>query len=214
LRKYPWYAAFEGERFPIEQEGVAIRMLANSIAGEMERSGTRMVHLAARVLPERELNRMLVATRNKSNVLFSTAAIHLDHLLRTYGQSGLVIFCDRQGGREHYGHLLRTMFEDWALEVREEVDGYCDYRLRKGEEVRVIFCEKAEGMCMPVAVASMVSKYLREALMRRFNSWWARQLPGVEPTAGYYNDGLRFLKDIQAKRAELGIGDEELVRGR
>ena len=31
--------------------------------------------------------------------------------------SNLVIFCDRQGGRGHYGHLLRLMFEDWAMEI-------------------------------------------------------------------------------------------------
>jgi hypothetical protein len=65
-----------------------------------------------------------------------------------------------------------------------------------------------------VAIASMLSKYLREALMNRFNAWWKTHLPALEPTAGYYNDGLRFLHDIAAKRRELGIADAVLVRSR
>jgi len=36
----------------------------------------------------------------------------------------------------------------------------------------------------------------------------------VTPTAGYYNDGQRFLQDIDAKRRELGIADELLIRSR
>jgi ribonuclease HII len=78
----------------------------------------------------------------------------------------------------------------------------------------VLFREKAEEQCMAVAVASMLSKYMREALMRRFNAWWQGVLPGVQPTAGYYGDGTRFLRDIEAKRVELGITDEELIRMR
>jgi hypothetical protein len=50
--------------------------------------------------------------------------------------------------------------------------------------------------------------------MRRFNAWWKSHLPQLAPTAGYYSDGERFLKDIDGKRRELGIGDELLVRCR
>ena len=67
---------------------------------------------------------------------------------------------------------------------------------------------------MSVAVASMLSKYLREGLMRRFNAFWRKYLPDVTPTAGYYNDGQRFLQDIDIKRRELGIADELLIRSR
>ena len=65
-----------------------------------------------------------------------------------------------------------------------------------------------------IAVASMLSKYLREALMSRFNAFWKGHLPTVEPTAGYHTDGLRFLTDINDKRLELGIADEQLIRAR
>lgn len=215
LRAYPWYLPYPGERFPLEQDLTPIRLFANALQAEMDRAHLRCVHLAARVVPERQFNQMLDATRNKGSALFSTAVVHLDHLIRAYGQEGLVIFCDRQGGREHYGQLLRLMFEDWSLEVTKEIDGHSEYKLlRAGHAVRVIFCEKAEAQCMPVALASMLSKYLREALMGRFNAYWRMMLPEISPTAGYYSDGVRFLNDIDGKRRELGIADAQLIRSR
>jgi ribonuclease HII len=215
LPGYNWYRRFDGENFPAEVDGASVRAFANALKLEMQKNTAHCVHLSARVVLERQLNQFIKATRNKSSVLFSTGAIHLDHLLRTYGERGLVIFCDQLGGRAHYGQLLRTMFEEWALEIIAEGDGRSEYWLhRNGHTVRVIWCEKAEAQCLPVAAASMLSKYLREMLMRRFNAFWKTHLPAVTPTAGYYNDGTRFLRDIQLKRKELGIRDEELVRSR
>ena len=208
-----WYRRTDGEAFPLSQEGMPVKLFANALRLEMDRVKTPCVHLAARVMLEKPLNRMLEQTRNKSSVLFSLAAIHLDHLLREYGERGLVIFCDRQGGREHYGPLLRLMFEDWSLDILREADGRSDYLLhRAGHTVRLTFREKAEAQCLPVAVASMLSKYLREALMHRFNAWWKLTLPDLAPTAGYHGDGQRFLADIADKRRELGIEEGELVR--
>jgi ribonuclease HII len=215
VKQYPWYRPFDGERFPLEQDFLPIRLFANALKQEMDKSGCHCVYLGARIVTERRLNELLNSTNNKGSALFSTAAIHLDHLLRTYGDKNLVIFCDRQGGRAHYGSLLRLMFEDWSLEITHEEEARAEYRLlKKGHAVRILFCEKAETQCLPVAVASMLSKYLREALMTRFNAFWKQHLPALEPTAGYYADGVRFLGDINDKRQELGIPDEQLIRSR
>jgi ribonuclease HII len=215
LPQYNWYAPFAGETFPSHVDAYSVQAFANALRIEMQAHRTHCLELSAQVVLERELNRQLQATRNKSSVLFSTAAMHLDHLLNTYGQRGLVIFCDQQGGRAHYGSLLRLMFDEWSLEIVREGDGHSEYRLRRSDHVvRIIFCEKAEAQCLPVAAASMLSKYLREMLMRRFNAFWKIHVPDVQPTAGYYNDGLRFLRDIQAKRDEMQIDDELLVRAR
>ncbi len=215
IAEYAWYQPAGGEAFPLEQDAMSVRLFANALRIEMERAGARCVHLAARVLCERQLNQLMERTRNKASALFSTTAIHLDYLLGQYGQRGLTIFCDRQGGREHYGALLRMMFEMWSLEIVREVEGYSEYRLLRGPHgVRIIFCEKAESQCMPVALASMLCKYIREALMRRFNAYWLGHVPGIAPTAGYYTDGMRFLDQIDARRRELGVTDEQLIRSR
>lgn len=215
VAQYDWYRSTPEEQFPVEQDGLPIKLFANALSGHMRSANANCVHMAARVVFERQFNRMVNATRNKSDALFSIAAIHLDHLLRTYASRGLVIVCDRQGGREHYGRLLRQMFEDWDLVIDHESGGHSEYHLSKnGHVVRLVFCEKAEAGCMSVALASMISKYLREAMMRRFNAYWKLHLPTVQPTAGYYGDGTRFLSDIEPKRRELGIRDEDLIRCR
>jgi hypothetical protein len=211
--RYCWYQRPDAEPFPFEQDATPVRIFSGALRQEMDRTTTRCVHLRAQVVFERRFNQMLNATRNKASALFSVAATHLDFLLRNYGEKGLVIICDRQGGREHYGELLRLMFPEWSLEIDVEQDGNSEYRLHRGVHVvRIVFREKAEADCLPVALASMLSKYLREAMMRRFNAYWRIQMPGVQPTAGYYGDGARFLTDIAPKRRELGITDEQLVR--
>jgi len=231
LAEHPWYGAGAGESFPLDQDAMSVNLFANGLRAEMERAAVNLVHLRAQVVPERRLNLLMDQTRNKASALFSIAARHLDHLLKTYGGQNLIIFCDRQGGREHYGQLLRLMWEDWPLEIVQEKDGYAEYVLQHPRParpqdsaprtqhtspppVRIIFREKAESQSMSVALASMLSKYLREGLMRRFNAFWQTHLPEVTPTAGYYNDGLRFLKDIDIKRRELNILDQHLVRSR
>lgn len=215
LSDYPWYGSRPDERFPLEQEAVSIGAMANALRQEMHRTATRCIHLSARVVLERQLNTQIKATRNKASVLFSTTAIHLEEMLRRHGHGPLTIICDQHGGREHYASHLRLMFDQWSLEILSEGDGLAEYNLhRDGNSVRLIFREKAEMSCLAVALASMLSKYLRETLMRRFNSFWTQHCPKVVPTAGYYGDGARFLRDIAPKRRELGIRDEQLIRCR
>jgi hypothetical protein len=219
LRGYPWYGGGVDVALPLACDGMALKLLANAVRLEMRTKCVSVASLSGRVVLERELNRMVRATRNKASVLFSVASVHIDHLVRTYAGHGLVIVCDRQGGREHYGALLRSLFEETGggdFEVSSETPKRSEYRLRRSgcPPVRIIFTEKAEAQSLPVALASMLSKYLREVLMHRFNEYWKSHLPDLAPTAGYYNDGERFLRDIERKRAELGIAREQLVRCR
>ena len=37
LRQYPWYQPFDGERFPLEQDFLPIRLFANALKSEMEK---------------------------------------------------------------------------------------------------------------------------------------------------------------------------------
>ena len=60
----------------------------------------------------------------------------------------------------------------------------------------------------------MVSKYIRELFMELINTWWARHVPGLVPTAGYYTDGKRFLKQIGPAAARLGVDMSMVERSR
>jgi len=53
------------------------------------------------------------------------------------------------------------------------------------------FQPRADQSYFCVALASMVSKYLRELLMGEFNRFWQEHVPGLRPTAGYPTDAAR-----------------------
>ena len=72
----------------------------------------------------------------------------------------------------------------------------------------------ADANHMPVALASMVSKYVRELLMARFQSWFGQRAPQVKPTAGYARDAQRFWREIRPMLADLHIAPEQLRRAR
>jgi ribonuclease HII len=66
----------------------------------------------------------------------------------------------------------------------------------------------------PVAVASIISKYMRELAMELFNQFWSRHCPEVKPTRGYPSDAKRFREAIEQSRARLGIPEHSLWRNR
>ncbi len=215
LPAHPFYQPSQAVGFPIENQSMSIRLLANGLKADMTAGTARCLYMGARVMAEGPLNRMFDATRNKSNTLFSIAAIHLDYLLRTYGDQGLVIVCDRQGGREHYGPGLRQMFEDWAIDGQSETPGRSEYWMKRNNSIaRIIFTEKAEAQCLPVALASMLCKYLRESFMARYNAFWLARQPGLKPTAGYHPDGERFFVEIEPIMRQLRIDRRFVVRSR
>lgn len=215
LTEYPWYSAELDRSFPLECSSAAWRISSNAYQLECEKAQTSCVYYSAHVMPERQFNDMILRTRNKASTSFHWVASHIHTLLHRFSDQNLVIVCDRQGGRENYAPLLRLMFEDWSLQVVEETPPRSEYRLVNGQRsARVLFCEKAETIALSVAAASMLAKYLREALMRRFNRYWQQQMPDLSPTAGYYTDGWRFLKQIEPIRTRLRIADEQLIRSR
>ena len=66
----------------------------------------------------------------------------------------------------------------------------------------VTFMPEAESAHLPVALASMIAKLIRELAMARFNRYWcdrARAAASLElkPTAGYRQDAARWLHDAR-----------------
>ena len=78
--------------------------------------------------------------------------------------------------------------------------------------VTAVFRPRADAGGGPVAVASMLAKYLREVCMRQFNRYWAGHVPGLKPTAGYPVDAKRFYADIRPAMAKLGVAEAAVWR--
>ncbi len=124
------------------------------------------------------------------------------------------VFCDKHGGRNFYLPTLMDFFPNLPFCVVEEGRDFSEY-IHYGSQntLRIRFQAKGETL-LPVALASMVSKYLREVSMSRFNRWWERRIPGIRPTAGYPLDAKRFRAEITEKMEEMNLDWSEMWRNR
>jgi len=171
-------------------------------------AGVRIRHIESRIVQPAEFNRRLTETGNKAAV---TSQAHLDVLrstCRACDDGDVFVFSDKHGGRNGYGALLSAAWDGAWVDVLEEGPLLSRYRV-DGVDLR--FEPRAERH-LPVALASMVSKYVREAHMRQFNRFWREQLPDLRPTQGYPEDARRFAADIADCQSGLGIAMEDLWR--
>jgi hypothetical protein len=121
------------------------------------------------------------------------------------------IVADKHGGRNRYDDLLAETLDEGHMIFRGiESTARSDYRIGATD---IRFQAKAESH-LPVALASMVSKYVRELAMMRFNHFWQSHQPDLKPTKGYPVDARRFKNDIAETQAALGIDDTDLWRDR
>lgn len=122
----------------------------------------------------------------------------------------VLIVADKHGGRNGYQAFINEVIDGrMVLCVREERER-SDYRVGASE---LRFEARAERH-FPVAVASMISKYVRELAMEAFNRFWVRHVPGITPTKGYPTDAKRFRREIAAVQQRLNILDSVLWRER
>ena len=126
----------------------------------------------------------------------------------------LEICCDKHGGRSKYAGLIQQFLTDEFVMIGNESLQESDYSFRQSDrDVVVRFQAKGESF-MPTALSSLVSKYLREVIMRLWNEFWQLQIPGIKPTKGYPVDAKRFKSDIASAQAKLGIEDRLIWRNR
>jgi hypothetical protein len=214
IGRYPWYAGADLP-LPHADSPVSLSLLGNAMAVAMAKAGVSLRLLRCQVLFEGEYNRIVAATRNKSTTLFDTTCLLLAELWRRFAGPGLRIHADHQGGRVNYLTGLQRVFEDCQFKVLEQTQDLSAYRMTEGPRgAEIRFAVRSEDAHLPVALASMVSKYVRELLMVLFNRFWAAQVPGVAPTAGYYVDGRRFYSEILPAVRRLGVDEGMLYRAR
>ena len=150
---------------------------------------------------------------NKAQALSEMSMNVLRHIWQEAGgddHKAVLIFADKHGGRNRYHDFLPIVFGDRFIRCHNESLEQSRYRVGNAE---IRFETKSERH-FPVALASMVSKYMRELAMILFNRFWADRQPGLKRTAGYPTDSGRFRDDIAALQKQLGIADEILWRNR
>ncbi|MBY0524540.1 MAG: hypothetical protein K2R98_14140 [Gemmataceae bacterium] len=127
----------------------------------------------------------------------------------------IAFFIDKHGGRNFYTAMLQDAVLDGMVVAREEGRERSVYDLLGGgRSMRWTFQPRADGEHFCVALASMVSKYLRELLMLEFNRFWRTHVPDLKPTAGYPGDAARFHAAIRPTAQRLGIAEHALWRNK
>lgn len=195
-----------------EVEALALEPLRERLAARK----SSLLYYGARSMSARDYNERVAALGSKAAVAWERVA----ELLRAglaLAESGEPVFAvvDRQGGRKAYAALLGECFGGAFVWTLEEQKASSSYKLDlDGRAVRVVFREQADGWSLPVALASMAAKLAREAAMARFNAYFRNHDAQLAPTAGYYTDAQRFLKQTKKLRKALSIDDAHLVRSK
>lgn len=211
----PWYGG-AAPTLPLFDGGTPSPDATDALRDGLAAAGIEFLGFAASVVDERRLNAAFAVRGNKADVLFDIGSGLLDRLLglRRGSEPAGAVF-DRLGGRRFYLQPLLARWPGrftWAIDESPRSSRY-RMRLESGE-IDLRFDVGANADAPQVALASMLAKYLRESFMRLWNAHFAGVCPGIPPTAGYAEDGTRWLDATRAARARAGISDDDLVRMR
>ncbi|MCC6284266.1 MAG: hypothetical protein IT439_03025 [Phycisphaerales bacterium] len=187
----PWYG---GPALSLPRAGGAdrVRLDINLLSRALDDTGVRVLGLGCEVIGEGEFNEILRLEGSKGATTLAGLARHLRRVRDEHAGADVRIVCDRLGGRTSYAEVLRAALGVSEVTVIEQSARVSRY---DAAGLGVLFQPEAEQAHLPVALASMVAKLLRELAMERFNRSWAARMPELKPTAGYVTDARRWLSD-------------------
>lgn len=167
----------------------------------------RLVAIHSVVLGPETFNLGLRSVNSKATVHFSAFATLLERVWSALGSGETAcVRGDKHGGRNFYGGPLSAAFPDAWVDRGEEGASASRYSLRMaGRRIDLELRPRADSDDGLVALASLISKYLRESWMADFNAFWCSRLPDLSPTAGYPTDARRWRLAIESLSEELDL---------
>ncbi len=214
LGEYPWYREYD-HPIPRTTSSADIATRTTPVAADMANCGINLSGIFTELMPAGHFNRRVGQTRNKATLLMEMVLKTVQRIL-VHGKGHKVsIHADRQGGRTHYRDTLMTFFQGSRLRIVDESDTRSAYELATdNHEWFIEFITEGEERHLPIALASIFCKYIRESLMTALNEYFCSRIATLKPTAGYYTDGKRFLSEIESTAAAEHIDNMLLVRSR
>lgn len=213
LSEYAWYSNVGDQE--ISADRADLNIASAVLADEMALQGIKLLELESRCLDVGCYNRMVGSVKNKASVLFTVTSQLIMSAFDDFAGQDLHVIVDRQGGRVRYRRNLQRMFPDMELRIVREDPRSSSYELRAdGRSMRLHFVVDADEKFLPVSLASMVSKYLRELLMSSINRYFTGFCADLKPTAGYWRDGLRFINDLKVNIPHVEYDTTQLIRCR
>jgi len=213
MESIPWYNGCD-RTVPVDADPDELDSLAGAVREAFDAAGVGLLTMQTRAVFPNRFNELLEEHGSKGAALSHLTLDLVAELMQPIGDGSITVVCDKHGGRNRYAGLLAEHFPDALMEIYDEGARRSVYRFgpaRRRVEIR--FERKAETH-LPVALASMASKYFRELAMKSLNRFWCERVPGLKPTAGYPQDAKRFKEDIAAVQDELEIKDRILWRNK
>jgi hypothetical protein len=219
VERVKWYAStWETDALPFPAR---LRPDAQTAANEkLKNLGLQLLGMRARVLDEEEFNRQVEVSGNKAIALGHWTMGLVRSCLHEFSDpiddyQSIEVYCDRHGGRKRYAPMLMHEFATdrnpaspmW-FDIQME-SARCSRYLSQWQNRPFMIQFLVEGdSLVPSAASSMMAKWMREALMLRFNRFWSSLVgPALKPTAGYSVDASRFATEVKAVRLQAGITD-------
>lgn len=211
LNDYPWYKNVDSHLISADKADVAIA--ASVLQDDLASNKLKLLELKSYYLEVAHYNKMVSAVRNKSSVLFTAVCSLIKSAIDKSSADDLHVIIDRQGGRMRYRRVLLRMFPDMHLKILKETPTVSSYELQgDGKKIRLHFAVDADDRFLPVALASMLSKFIRQLLIENINRYFIGFHAGLKPTAGYWKDGLRFIEDLKRNIPHVAYDSNQLIR--
>lgn len=212
----PWYRDLS-RALPTDPVRGAFVSAADRLAAAMRESGVHFELARLRVVSEDFFNARVEQTHNKSSLVVEQVLSLMAEAGRRAAAEPLHVCVDHLGGRVDYRGLLQAAFPERDLRIVSVSPQRSAYELTPQRSAaagvwRVEFVVDADQRSLPVALASMFCKYVRELLMHEFNAFWRRFRSDLVPTAGYWGDAQRFMEDIRPHLALAGLSETHFVR--
>ena len=190
---------------------------ASQLASKCDESGVNLLAIQSQIVLPEEFNESVIALGNKANVLSGRTMAVVARLLNQC-DAPTMIDCDKHGGRSSYSDMIQHYLTDTPVTIVKQSaqqSDYCweDSTTGKSRAVTARFTAKGEGQ-LSVALASMISKYVREVYMKAWNDYWHHHQTDLKPTKGYPVDAKRFRNDIAETQKKLGITHQQFWRSR
>ena len=167
----------------------------------------RIIEARAVVVGPKRFNAGLDKAGSKAIVHFAAFAELIRHIWGCTREGvSASVRGDKHGGRHFYGDALAETFPGAEVDRGDEGPELSRYTIRDGpRRLELGLSPRADADDGLVALASLVSKHIRESWMDAFNAHWLGRIPGLKPTAGYPLDAIRFRAAIEADCRERGL---------
>jgi ribonuclease HII len=169
------------------------------------RSSLRIVDVRSRIACAGVLNAKLAAGTNKLAV---DLELFEDLICAVQARHGtpLLAVCGMIGGIRDYASRL-SRFEPSRVRSLAGRRRQRRYAVDGVGEVR--FEVDADARHLPVALASIVGKYVREICMRRIGEFYQQRNPALKLASGYHDPvTTRFIDATESSRRRLGIAPD------